>query len=65
MVSDTKSDARSEIATVKAKGLNSSPISPPTKAIGRNTATVVMVEAVMALDTSRTAVSTAFLRGSP
>ena len=41
MVSETSSEAKSEIATVKANGLKSSPISPPTKAIGRNTATVI------------------------
>ncbi len=55
MVSETSSDATSAIVTVKAKGRNSSPTMPATKAIGRNTATVVTVEAVMAPATSRTA----------
>ena len=55
MVSETNSDARSAIVTVRAKGRNNSPVSPPTSAIGRNTATVVIVEAVTAVATSRTA----------
>ena len=38
-----------------ANGRNSSPVRSPTKAIGRNTATVVIVDAVMAAATSRTA----------
>ena len=43
------------IATVNANGWNSTPAMPPTSAIGRKTTTVVMVEAVMAPATSRTA----------
>ena len=43
------------IVTVIAKGRNSSPTMSPTNTIGRNTATVVMVEAVIADATSRTA----------
>ena len=42
------------MAMVSANGRKSSPTSPPTSAIGRNTATVVSVEAVMAPATSRT-----------
>ncbi len=43
------------IVTVIANGRNSSPTMSPTNTIGRNTATVVMVDAVMAAATSRTA----------
>ncbi|CAB4537756.1 unannotated protein [freshwater metagenome] len=65
MVSDTNSDARSAIANVNENGLNSSPTKPPTKAIGKNTATVVIVAAVIAPETSFTAFRTAFFFGSP
>ena len=65
MVKLTSSEARSAIATVKANGLKSSPTSPSTRAIGRKTATVVIVEAVIAPATSFTAVMIAFLRFSP
>jgi hypothetical protein len=54
-VSATKSDAVIAIVTVNAKGRNSSPVTSPTKAIGRKTATVVIVDAVIAAATSRTA----------
>ena len=53
------------MATVRANGAKSSPTMPPTSAIGRNTATVVRVEAVMAPATSRTAVRMAWTFGSP
>ncbi|MCY1224577.1 hypothetical protein D9M72_367400 [compost metagenome] len=53
MVRDTSSDESSAIVTVRAKGRNSSPASSPTNAIGRKTATVVSVDAVMAPATSR------------
>ena len=43
------------IVTVSAKGRNSSPVMSPTNAIGRNTATVVIVDDVIAVATSRTA----------
>ena len=55
IVSATNSDAVIAIVTVSANGRKSSPVMSPTKAIGRNTATVVMVDAVMAPATSRTA----------
>ena len=65
MVNETTSDAISAMAKVKPNGLNSSPIRPPTKVIGKNTATVVIVAAVMAVATSRTARRMAFFFGSP
>ena len=65
MVSETTSEATSAIAKVKPNGLNSSPIRPPTKVIGKNTATVVIVAAVIAVETSRTARRIAFFLGSP
>ena len=55
MVSATNSDAVIAIVTVRANGRNSSPVTSPTNAMGRNTATVVTVEAVTAEATSRTA----------
>ena len=55
IVSATSSDESSAIVTVSANGRNSSPVTSPTNAIGRNTATVVMVDAVTAPATSRTA----------
>ena len=45
-VSDTTSDASSEMTTVMAKGRKNEPDWPPTKPIGANTATVVKVELV-------------------
>ena len=42
------------MATVTEKGRNSSPVTPETMATGRNTATVVRVEAVTAPATSLT-----------
>ncbi|CAB4589387.1 unannotated protein [freshwater metagenome] len=65
MVSDTNSDASSAIVTVTANGWNSSPDKPPTKASGRNTATVVMVDAVTAVATSLTPSRMATMRSSP
>ena len=55
IVSDTRSEATIAIVTVIANGRNSSPTMSPTKTIGRNTATVVIVDAVIAAATSRTA----------
>ena len=49
MVSETTRLDASAIATVRANGRNSSPTSSPTSAIGRKTATVVIVEAVEVL----------------
>ena len=40
---------------MSANGRNSSPVTPSTSASGRNTATVVIVDAVIAPATSRTA----------
>ena len=54
MVRDTSSEAARASATVIAKGRNSSPTTPETKATGKNTAIVVRVEAVTAPATSRT-----------
>ncbi len=65
MVSETNNDDRSAIVTVNAKGLNSSPARSPTKAIGRKTATVVSVEAVIAPATSRIEVTIAASLCSP
>lgn len=53
-MSETKSEAPSAIAVVRAKGRNSSPVMSPTSASGRNTAMVVTVEAVIAEATSFT-----------
>ncbi len=64
-VSATSSDASSATVTVIANGANNWPIMPPTNAIGRNTATVVSVDAVTAPLTSRTAVRTAWRFSSP
>ena len=55
IVSATSSDASRAIEVVSANGRNSSPVWPDTKTSGRNTATVVSVEAVMAPATSPTA----------
>ena len=65
MVSETNSDATSAMVKVKANGLKISPIKPVTSAIGRNTATVVIVAAVIAPDTSFTALRIASFFGSP
>jgi hypothetical protein len=64
-VSDTNSDASRATVTVIANDEKICPISPPTRAIGRNTATVVRVEAVTAPATSRTAVMIAWPFSSP
>ena len=55
IVSATNSEAVRAMATVTAKGRNSSPVEPETVATGRKTATVVRVEAVTAPPTSLTA----------
>ena len=65
IVSDTSSDDSSAIVMVRANGRNSSPVTSPTKAIGRNTATVVMVDAVMAPATSLTARRMVSARSTP
>ena len=65
MVSDTSSDASRAIETVRANGRNSSPVEPPTNAIGRKTVTVVMVDAVIAPATSRTARTMIAARSGP
>ena len=54
-MSATSSEEARAIAAVSAKGRNISPVCPPTKIIGTNTAIVVSVEAVMAPATSETA----------
>jgi hypothetical protein len=65
MVRDTRSEESSAMVTVRANGRNSSPASSPTNAIGRKTATVVSVEAVMAPATSRMEVRIAVSLASP
>jgi hypothetical protein len=55
IVSETRSEAAIAIVTVSEKGRNSSPVTSPTNAIGRNTATEVIVDAAIAAATSRTA----------
>ncbi len=64
MVSATSREPSSATALVKAKALNSSPTIPPAKAMGRKTATVVRVDAVIAPATSRTPSSTARRRSA-
>ncbi len=64
-VRETSSDASSAAVTVRLKEPNSSPTMPPTRPIGRNTATVVRVEDVTAPATSRTALRMAEWRSSP
>ena len=51
-VSDTTREARREKVTVRAMSLKSCPAIPSTKTMGKNTATVVNVEAVTAPATS-------------
>ena len=65
MVSETNRDATKAIAKVNANGRKISPIRPLTKAIGKKTATVVIVAAVMAPATSLTAFRIACCFGSP
>ncbi len=65
IVRATTSEASMAIETVRANGRNSSPTMPPTSAIGRNTATVQIVEAAMAPPTSRTAARIAGAFSSP
>ncbi len=64
-VSDTSRDASRAAVTVRLKEPNSSPTMPPTRPIGRKTATVVSVEEVTAPATSRTALRMASWRSSP
>ena len=54
IVNETNSDATKARAKVSANGLNNCPTRPPTPAIGRKTATVVKVAAVIAPATSLT-----------
>ena len=65
MVRETSSEDSSAMVTVSANGRNSSPARPATKAIGRKTATVVRVDAVMAPATSRMEVRIAVIFASP
>ncbi len=53
------------MVTVTANGRNSSPVTSPTNAIGRKTATVVIVDAVIAPATSRTARTMVVARSTP
>ena len=60
----TREASRATVA-VTAKGRNSSPARPPTKAMGRNTATETRVEAVIAVATSRVPSRIAVRRSAP
>ena len=53
------------MVTVSANGLKSSPVIPVTNASGKNTATVVAVDAVTAPATSRTESTITFARSLP
>ena len=64
-VSATSSDASSAKVTVSAKGRKKAPTSPPMKASGMKTTTVVSVEAKMAGVTSAVASSAARQRSLP
>ncbi len=64
-ISATAKLARSEKLTVSASSLNIIPARPPTKAMGKNTATVVRVEAVMAMATSSVPRRAAVRRSAP
>lgn len=64
-VRETSSEASRAAVTVSEKEPKSSPIMPPTRPIGRKTATVVSVEEVTAPATSLTAVMMAASRSSP
>ena len=64
-VSAQTSEASRAKVTVRAKGRKNWLTMPPTKPIGRKTATVVIVELVMALATSRVPDMHASLIGSP
>ena len=64
-VSETNRDASSATVTATAKGRKMAPAWPPTRPIGRNTATVVRVELVTAPATSRTALVIDFRPNSP
>ncbi len=64
-VRETISEASRAAATVRENGPKNSPTMPPTKAIGRKTATVVRVEEVTAPATSLTAAMMADSRSSP
>ncbi len=64
-VSDTSSEASSAAVTVSENEPKSWPTMPPTRPIGRNTATVVSVAEVTAPATSLTAVMIAVRRSSP
>ena len=62
---ETTREASRAIVKLKLNGLNSSPTIPPTRATGKNTATVVMVAEVIAPATSFTASMMARFFGSP
>jgi hypothetical protein len=61
----TTSEATRAKATVRENGAKTWPMRPPTKAIGRTTATVAMVEPRMARPTSAVPWTTASRRFSP
>ena len=67
IVSDTKREAASENATVRASPLTKIPVIPSAKIIGKKTAIVVNVDAVIAMATSEAptfAASTFFIPNS-
>ena len=65
MVKETSKEANSANVTVRANGRNNSPARLPTKAMGKKTATVVRVDAVMAAATSLMAAKMAVCLSSP
>ena len=64
-VTATSSDASSASATVMANGRKILPMTPVTRPSGRNTATVVSVEVVIAEETSVVALRTSSAVRSP
>ena len=65
ITSATNSDEASTTITVIGRYFMNSPMIPGQNSSGRNTATVVPVEAMIGQATSRVAVSAARARGSP
>ena len=64
-MSETTKEASNAIVKLRLNGLNSSPTTPPTRATGKKTATVVIVADVIAPETSLTASIIARFLGSP
>jgi len=64
-VSATRRDAIKEMVTVMEKGTKNLLMMPPTRAIGKNTATVVKVLEITAFETSLAPFNAASRGGSP